>query len=128
MSTCISQHGEYSIHTPDDARFYCTLCGVLDEDGLLAEVERLTRWKAEALPVMDGLQDLGQALGLPLGERITGPIALLEAVSLRIERDELAATVARVEALADRWTGMAETSVVRACGTKLRAALAGGGQ
>lgn len=43
---------------------------------LLAEVERLQRWKAEALTVMDGLQELGAALGLRIGERITGEAAL----------------------------------------------------
>lgn len=42
---------------------------------LADEVERLRRWKAEALPVIDGLQDVGHALGLPLGTRITGPEA-----------------------------------------------------
>ena len=52
---------------------------------LIREVERLTRWKSEALPVLDGLQELGKALGLPLGERITGPAALaaVEALKLR---------------------------------------------
>lgn len=34
MSTCISQHGEYSAHALD-SDFRCTLCGVLDEDALL---------------------------------------------------------------------------------------------
>lgn len=86
MSTCISQHGEYSTHTPDDA-YTCTLCGVLDEDGLLAEIERLTRWQAEAMTVMDGLQDLGKALGLRPGERITGPAALAAVERLRESLD-----------------------------------------
>lgn len=57
---------------------------------LLDEIERLTRWRAEAMTVMDGLQDLGQALGLPLGERVTGPVALMEVLHLR-------ADVARLE-------------------------------
>lgn len=51
---------------------------VADIPDLLAELERLVRWKGEALQVMDGLQQLGQALGLPLGARITGPEALAE--------------------------------------------------
>jgi hypothetical protein len=40
------------------------------------EVASLARWKEEAMPVMDGLQELGKALRLPLGQRITGPAAL----------------------------------------------------
>lgn len=36
------------------------------------EVERLQRWKDEALPVIAGLQELGKALDTPPGERITG--------------------------------------------------------
>lgn len=59
---------------------------VADIPDLLAEVERLQRWKAEALPVMDGLQDLGKALGLPLGERITGPAAIEAVERLKAER------------------------------------------
>lgn len=52
------------------------------ERALREEIARLTRWKEEALPVLDGLQDLGKALGLPLGERITGPAALAAAKRL----------------------------------------------
>lgn len=59
---------------------------------LAAEVDRLRRWKAEALPLFDGLQDLGRTLGLPLGTLITGPAAVEAAEALR-------AKVARVEAL-----------------------------
>lgn len=40
------------------------------------EVDHLRRWKSEASEVMMGLQDLGRALGIPPGERITGPLAL----------------------------------------------------
>lgn len=40
MSTCISRHGEYGFHTPDD-EYTCTLCGVLDEAGLVDELRRL---------------------------------------------------------------------------------------
>ena len=53
-----------------------------------AEVERLRRWKAEALPVLDGLQELGKALGLPLGSRITGREALAAVERLTRERDD----------------------------------------
>ena len=60
----------------------------------LIEAERaeLRRWKEEALPVLTGLQELGNALGVPLGHRITGPEALRRVKELR-------ATVARAEAL-----------------------------
>ncbi len=54
-----------------------------------AERDRLARWKSEAWPVMEGMQDLGKALGLPLGERITGPAAVEAADVLRAELDEL---------------------------------------
>ncbi len=61
-----------------------------------AQVADLQRWKDEALPVMDGLQELGRALNLPLGERVTGERAL-EAVQA------LVAQVARVQALLDAY-------------------------
>jgi len=69
---------------------------------LEAEVERLTRWQSEAMTVMDGLQELGVALGLPIGARITGPAAVEAATTLRAERDALAARIAKVEALVVR--------------------------
>ena len=72
-----------------------------DVPWLVSEVERLERWKAEALEVISGLQELGKALGLRPGVQITGPAALAEVERLTAERDALAAQVARVEALAD---------------------------
>ena len=60
---------------------------VCDVPQLLAEVERLTRWKSEAWPVMEGMQDLGAALGLRLGEFITGPAAVDAVVKLRARAD-----------------------------------------
>lgn len=62
------------------------------ETSLAAERDELRRWKEEALPVLSGLQNLGRALDVPLGERITGNVAAKRA-------EELAARVARVEAL-----------------------------
>lgn len=60
---------------------------------LIAEVRRLQRWKTEALPVMDGLHELGKALSIPLGKRITGPLAVEAVERLNTEvkqlRDEL---------------------------------------
>jgi hypothetical protein len=66
-----------------------------------AEVERLADWKASALPVMDGLQELGKSLGLPLGARITGPLAYVAAETLNARAEAAEATIARVHALAD---------------------------
>lgn len=65
--------------------------------------ESAEQWKTEALPVIDGLQELGAALGIPLGKRITGPDALA-AVKALTERAEAAeATVRRVRRLAESW-------------------------
>lgn len=49
MSTCISFHGEFGSHTLDDA-YTCTLCGVLDEDAMTAELRDL-REERDALRV-----------------------------------------------------------------------------
>lgn len=53
----------------------------------IGERDRLQRWKDEALPVLEGLQELGKALDLPLGERITGPAALDAVNDLIADRD-----------------------------------------
>ena len=71
---------------------------------LLAEVDRLTRWKAEALPVMTGLQELGKALGLTLGESITGPSAVDAAHALRARAEAAEQAVERVRELAEYWS------------------------
>jgi hypothetical protein len=75
-------------------------------DLLLAEVRRLTRWQFEAMSVMAGLQGLGSALGMRLGESITGHAAAeaARALTARAEAAEadavtLRAKVAAVEAL-----------------------------
>lgn len=62
---------------------------------LQTEVEQLTRWKAEALLVMTGLQDLGKALNVPLGSSITGETAAKAAKDLRTALDEERARSAR---------------------------------
>jgi hypothetical protein len=67
--------------------------GVAD---LLDEIERLRRWKAEAMPLFDGMQDLGRALDLPLGTLVTGPRAIEAAEVLRAERDAARDEVARL--------------------------------
>ena len=78
----------------------CDIPDLLVELGdLLAEVDRLTRWKAEALPVMTGLQELGKALGLTLGESITGPSAVDAAHALRARAEAAEHAVQRVREL-----------------------------
>ena len=69
-----------------------------DKRELLDEIERLTRWQAEAMTVMDGLQDLGQALWLPLGERITGAAALAAVERLQHQVSEEQASASNAEA------------------------------
>jgi hypothetical protein len=64
-----------------------------------AEVDRLRRWKAEATEVILGLQDVGKALGLGLGERITGASATEAAKRLHARAEAAEAQVARVEAV-----------------------------
>ena len=75
-------------------------------DLLLAEVRRLTRWQFEAMSVMAGLQGLGSALGMRLGESITGHAAAeaARALTARAEAAEvevvtLRARLAAVEAV-----------------------------
>lgn len=63
------------------------LLAVVDEQQ--PELDRLQRWKGEAIPVMLGLQDLGRALDIPLGTRITGEVAAKKAAALVAERDRL---------------------------------------
>ena len=80
-------------------------------DLLLAEVRRLTRWQFEAMSVMAGLQGLGSALGMRLGESITGHAAAeaARALTARAEAAEvevvtLRARLAAVEAVEDSWS------------------------
>lgn len=54
---------------------------------LFRELDRLRAWKQEATPLLDGLQDLGRALDLPLGVLVTGPLAVEAANKLRAQRD-----------------------------------------
>jgi hypothetical protein len=46
MSTCISRHGEYSIHAVSD-NWYCSRCGVFDVDGVLAALAYTEKRMAE---------------------------------------------------------------------------------
>ncbi|MGB3602742.1 MAG: hypothetical protein WBA38_04220 [Gordonia sp. (in: high G+C Gram-positive bacteria)] len=64
---------------------------------LADEVEKLRVWRSEALTVTAGLQDLGKALGVPLGHRITGPDATERAQALVAEVKKLRAEKAAAE-------------------------------
>lgn len=107
-----------------------------------AERDRLQHWKDEASPVMIGLQDLGRALGVPLGTRITGELAAEKARALSSQVAELRATIDRVRALADAYetdatyevSGERRVETIRRVvgyqqvADSVRAALNGGGQ
>jgi hypothetical protein len=82
---------------------------------LVDEVRRLRAWKAEALEVMTGLQELGRELGVPLGAQVTGEQALVAARRLRTERDVLLQTLTELEPvrLADR-AELSSTDVAQA--------------
>ena len=81
LDVSVAPHGvraedaEFIAYAPEDIR------------ALIAEVKRLEAWKREAVTVMGGLQELGKALGLPLGEQVTGPEALAKAKELKESRD-----------------------------------------
>ena len=62
------------------------------------EVEALRRWKAETMPVLAGLQEVGQALGVQLGRQITSRETVDAALDLRNERDAAVAEAERVRA------------------------------
>jgi hypothetical protein len=67
------------------------------------EVKRLRRWKDEAAEVILGLQDLGKALGVPLGTRITGDGAAKIAERLVAERYVLQQRLDNARALVLSW-------------------------
>lgn len=73
------------------------------------EVEQLRRWKAEALPVIAGLQEVGRALGLRLGTQITGRDAVDAALDLRNKRDRATEQLATARrAVADEVANLAD--------------------
>ncbi|MGC0251537.1 hypothetical protein [Pseudactinotalea sp. Z1748] len=55
MSACISRHGEYSSHDPDEDHI-CRLCEALDEDALITEVRALRALRAR-LAAVEALAD-----------------------------------------------------------------------
>jgi hypothetical protein len=52
-------------------------------DQVAAERDRLLAWKQEAMEVMSGLEELGRALGIPLGVSVTARAVVDAALSLR---------------------------------------------
>jgi hypothetical protein len=65
-------------------------------DTLGQELRHLRRWKNEAMPVMDGLQELGRALDIPLGHSITGPDALAAVEQLQESHEHDGREIARL--------------------------------
>lgn len=89
MSTCISQHGEYSEHEPNDD-WSCNLCGAFDEPGVL---DALKKAKAKVARVEARLDEEGPCLDRYLGAATCDhPGCVLErdirAVLAELERDE----------------------------------------
>lgn len=68
----------------------------------VARAEAAEDWKAQALPVISGLQVLGKALGLRLGTSITGPDAAEAARSLKSRAEAAEAEAHNVQADYDR--------------------------
>lgn len=77
-------------------------------DSAREEAARLQCWKDEALPILTGLQEVGQALGLGLGCRITGRDAVDAALDLHNERDKAHAQVAALTERLDAVKALAE--------------------
>lgn len=79
----------------------------MDRRWLLNHVDNLQRWKDEAMQVIDGLQELGRALDIQPGQRITGPAALAAVKRMKefgadLIRQRREHDVARTQAEADR--------------------------
>ena len=90
------------------------------------ERDELRRWKTEALPVLDGLQELGKALGLPLGSRITGQEALAAVERLRAIEGGVKALAESFEEDVDWSSGRGDygdNAAYEACARRARALL-----
>lgn len=72
------------------------------------ELAELRRWKSEAIEVIGGLQDLGRALGIGLGQNITGRSAVDAALDLRNERDAAREQVRQRDGVIERVRALAE--------------------
>lgn len=62
-----------------------------------AEVKRLSRWKREAMEVLDQWEAVWEALGRP------GPLGGRKSAAVLAEVERLSAAVEAVRALADEW-------------------------
>ena len=101
MSSCISRHGEYSEHTLNDL-YVCTYCSALDEDAMIAEVERLKAaahlpgWESPAA-LLDAYKHLlanHEAYQADIGRRVAADRAVIDAAkALREAQPEQASMV-----------------------------------
>lgn len=82
MSTCISSHGEFGAHTPD-GDYVCTLCGVLDEDGLIAELRNARARIAEPTTAATWTYPDGTTVPVPVVHR--SPTADASVVRIIVE-------------------------------------------
>ena len=99
MSVCISRHGEFGSHDPDDAHT-CKLCGVLDEEDVIAELKRLRAELAD-------LQGAGQSK-LFINAQLKWQMD-----NVQHERDEARAEAQRARTAVHRYFGHA--GEVEAC-------------
>lgn len=110
MSACISQHGEYSDHDPDE-RFTCKLCGAFDETGALAEVDRLQaevgdpllrkqrdNWKAVAAQATEERDEARAEVDRLTAWHPHSAVGALRLAKAEAERDRLAARAEAAEA------------------------------
>ena len=107
MSTCISHHGEFSSHEPN-ADYTCTLCGVLDEDALIFELQQA---RAE-LASLTGERDL-LALQASSGEVEIDQLRA-DVEHVRAERDQLGQDYVRVMTERDAAVAALDPTVIAA--------------
>lgn len=112
MSACISRHGEFSSHDLD-ALHACTLCGVLDEDALRAELATVTgerdRFREHSITLNTIAFRIAEALGdVPQGQDWTEGNPIEQADRIIGELANLRVGVGRLRALFDD-----QTKVVR---------------
>ena len=84
---------------------------VCDIPDLLAEVARLTRWQSEMIEVLRGLKDLGESLGLRLGEQITGAKAAEAAHALRARAEGAEQAIRQVREFAEQGREFADRTM-----------------
>jgi hypothetical protein len=97
MSACISSHGEFSSHTPDE-RHECTRCHVLNEDALRAELatirgnrdELFNSWQSALVELAEARSALRD---WQHGSRLNEASLSGQLTRARRERDEIKAAV-----------------------------------